>query len=188
MPALSSPAYRLRVAQLNPHRPLAVDIAPEAPARAALAQELDLLGLPALRLTGTLRAVGAQDWLLEGRILADVVQPCVVTLAPVAGHIDEALSRRWSPDPPIPEGEEAEMGDDEVEPLGAVIDLGAVLTEALVLALPPWPRAEGAELPADLTPDGAATEAKAEAESGAEAGRRKPFADLSALLARKPRQ
>lgn len=180
MSALSSPAYRLRVAQLNPHRPLPVDLAPDAGARAALAGEMGLLALPALRLTGTLRAVGAQDWLLEGRLLAEAVQPCVVSLAPVPAHLDEALRRRWSPDLALPEGEEAEMGDDEVEPLGAVIDLGAVLAEALALALPPWPRAPGAELPA---------EAGAEAEPGAEADdRRKPFADLSALLARKPRK
>lgn len=174
MPALSNPAYRLRVAQLNPHRPLAVDIAPDAPARAALAAEMDLLDLPALRLTGSLRADGAQDWLLEARLVADVVQPCVVTLAPVPAHLDEAIRRRWSPDATVPEAEEVEMGDDEVEPLGAVIDLGAVLAEALALALPPYPRAEGAALP------GEAPEPAAEAV-------RKPFADLSALLARKDR-
>ncbi len=173
MTALSSPANRLRVAQLNPHRPLEIDLAPDADSRAALAAGMGLLDLPALRLTGTLRASGSRDWLLEGRLVADVVQPCGITLAPVPAHIDEALRRRWSPDLAAPEAEEAEMGDDEVEPLGAVIDLGAVLAEALALALPPWPRAEGAELPGEAP--------------APEDGRRKPFADLSALLARKPR-
>ena len=174
MPALSSPALRLRVAQLNPHRPQAVDVSPDAAARAALVAEFGLLDLPMLRLTGTLSAQGSRDWLFEGRLEAEVVQPCVVTLAPVATRIDESLRRRWSPDLVAPEGEEVEMGDDEVEPLGAVIDLGALLTEALALALPAWPRAEGAELappPEDAGED-----------------RRKPFADLSALLARKGRE
>lgn len=178
MPALSSPAYRLRVAQLNPHRPLPVDLVPGAEERAALAAELGLLALPALRLTGALRASGSRDWELTGQVQAEVVQPCVVTLAPVPARIDEAVRRRWTPDLATPEAEEIEMGDDEVEPLGAVIDLGAVLAEALALALPPWPRAPGAELPAGTGPE-------AEPE---EDERRKPFADLSALLARKARE
>lgn len=173
MPALSSPALRLRVAQLNPHRPQGVDVRPDAAARAAFAEEFGLVDLPALRLTGTLSAQGSRDWLFEGRLEAEVVQPCVVTLAPVTSRIDESLRRRWSPDLTTPEGEEVEMGDDEVEPLGAVIDLGALLTEALALALPAWPRAEGAGLEAPPPEDAAES-------------RRKPFADLSTLLARKP--
>lgn len=174
MPALSSPALRLRVAQLNPHRPQAVDVTPDAAARAALAAEFGLIALPALRLTGALSAQGARDWLFEGRLRAEVVQPCVVTLAPVTSRIDESLRRRWSPDLTTPEGEEVEMGDAEVEPLGIVIDLGALLAEALALALPEYPRVEGAELGAAPPPEDAGEE------------RRRPFADLSALLARKP--
>lgn len=179
MPALSSPAYRLRVAQLNPHRPLPIDLAPGAEERAALAAELGLLALPALRLTGELRACGSRDWELTGQVQAEAVQPCVVTLAPVPARIDEAVRRRWTPDLATPEAEEVEMGDDEVEPLGAVIDLGAVLAEALALALPPYPRAPGAELPAEIA---------AGAEAAETEERRKPFADLSALLARKARE
>jgi len=51
------------------------------------------------------------------------------------------------------------MPDDETaEPLAAEIDLRAVMTEALALALPPYPRAPGAEaehrkaLPRDADP------------------------------------
>ena len=75
--------------------------------------------------------------------------------------------------PPEPEAEEAEMGDDELDVLGRVIDLGAVLAEALALALPAWPRAADAELP-DLAGAQAATEEV-----------RRPFAGLSDLLADK---
>lgn len=175
MPALSSPALRLRVAQLNPHRPHPVEVAPDADARKALADEFGMIALPMLRLTGALTAVGAQDWQFEGRLLAEVVQPCVVTLAPVTSRIDETLYRRWSPDLTDPEGEEVEMGDDEVDPLGTHIDLGALLTEALALALPAWPRAKGAALEPVLDAPPAED-------------RRRPFADLSALLARKGRE
>ena len=168
MPALSSPALRLRVAQLNPHRPHPVEVAPDADDRKALADEFGMIALPMLRLTGALTAVGAQDWQFEGRLLAEVVQPCVVTLAPVTSQIDESLRRRWSPDLTDPEGEEVEMGDDETEPLGAEIDLGAVLVEALSLAIPPFPRAPGATLEAPA----------------ADGDPRRPFAGLGALLKR----
>lgn len=176
MPArsvLSQPAWRLRVADLNPHRPRAVDLQPGADERAALAQEFGLLALPALRLRGELRAVGVTDWELQAELCAEVVQPCVVSLRPVRSRIDEPVRRRWTPEPPEPEAEEAEMGDDELDVLGRVIDLGAVLAEALALALPAWPRAADAELP-DLAGAQAATEEV-----------RRPFAGLSDLLADK---
>jgi uncharacterized metal-binding protein YceD (DUF177 family) len=76
-----------------------------------------------------------------------VVQPCVVTLAPVTTRIEEDVERRFLADPPpMPEGEVEMPGDESAEPLPDVIDLGAVLAEALALALPDYPRAEGAAL------------------------------------------
>jgi uncharacterized metal-binding protein YceD (DUF177 family) len=54
--------------------------------------------------------------------------------------------RRYLADWVEPEAEESEVPeDDSVEPLTEVIDAGAVLAEALALALPPYPRAPGAE-------------------------------------------
>lgn len=172
---LSVPAFRMRVADLNPRRPHRIEIVPDAGMRAALAEALGLIGLAALRLEGSLQAVGAQDWVLDARMEADVVQPCVVSLGPVSSHLSEDLHRRWTPDLPEPESDDAEMGDDEVDLLGPVIDLGAVLTEALILALPPWPRAQDAELPPDAIDE--------DDEGGP--GMRKPFADLSRLLSRR---
>ena len=56
----------------------------------------------------------------------------------IAGH---------GPDVTAPEGAEIEMPEDDTqEPLPEVIDLGAVMAEALALALPDYPRAPGAEL------------------------------------------
>lgn len=179
----ASAANRLRVANLNPHRAHAIDIRPDDAARAALAQELGLTALPAVRLDGTLSAQGAQDWLFEGRLRAEVVQPCVITLAPVKTRLDEAVRRLWSPDAAHSDAEEAEMGDDEIEPLGTVIDLNAVLAEALALALPLYPRAEGAGLAdADAAADGPA-DGPDDARDDADAGEtRRPFAGLKDLL------
>jgi uncharacterized metal-binding protein YceD (DUF177 family) len=76
-----------------------------------------------------------------------VVQPCVVTLEPVVTRLEEDVARNWVSDFEVPEAEEVEIPEAvEDEPLGAEIDLGAVMVEALALALPAFPRAEGAEL------------------------------------------
>lgn len=163
--------HRLRADRLPVRRVTQVDLAPDAEARARIAAALDLSALPEARLTGTLAPAPADAWAFEGRLVADVVQPCGITLAPVATRIDESLRRVWSPhaDTTPAGGEEAEMGDDETEPLGAEIDLGAVLVEALALAIPPFPRAPGAAL---------------EAPAGASDDARRPFAGLADLLKR----
>jgi uncharacterized metal-binding protein YceD (DUF177 family) len=73
------------------------------------------------------------------------VQPCVVTLAPVTTRIEEPVERRFRADlPEPPQGAEIEMPeDDALEPLPETLDLGRVMTEALALAIPEYPRAEG---------------------------------------------
>ncbi|MEY3003917.1 MAG: hypothetical protein RLZZ491_1093 [Pseudomonadota bacterium] len=122
-------------------------IEPEAPERAAMATALGLGALRKLRFAGQLIAEGRRDWRLEGQLGATVVQPCVVTAEPVTTRIDEPVLRRYLADLPEPEGDEIEMPeDDSAEPLPVSLDLMAVMTEALALALPLYPRAPGAEL------------------------------------------
>ena len=109
-----------------------------------------------------------------GQLGATVVQPCVVTLAPVVTRIEEPVGRSfvagWEP----PQGDEVELPEDvDTEPLGTAIDLGAIMVEALALALPAWPRAEGADLDeAVFTEPGKAPMTDDDA---------KPFAGLAAL-------
>ena len=80
-------------------------------------------------------------------MLAEVVQPCTITLEPVTTRIKETVTRHYLADMPEPEGDEIEMPeDDTLETLTDIIDVGQVMTEALALALPLYPRAEGAEL------------------------------------------
>ncbi len=91
---------------------------------------------------------------IDGRVVADIVQSCVVTLEPVAQHIDETIDLRL-----VPAGEEApavhevvvEVGDDEPETYaGSSIDVGALALEHVAMAIDPYPRVPGAELPAGL--------------------------------------
>ncbi len=166
-------SHRLRVAHLNPHQPTVLDLTPNAAARAAIAGALGLRDLPALHLRGEIRAEGEADWALTGEMRATAVQDSVVTLETVTTELRDDLHLRYSPHVRIPEGDEVEMGDADIEPLGPFIDAGAALVEALSLALPLYPRAPGAELPG------------AGDKPAPEDDRRKPFAGLGDLLARR---
>jgi len=137
----------LRVADLPQTAPTLFDLAPGAEARAALAGDLGLSALRKLRFDGRITASGKRDWLLEGHLGATVVQPCVVTLEPVTTRIDTRVRRLFLARMPGTETDEAEMPDDDsVEALGAWINPASVMAEALALALPLYPRKEGAEL------------------------------------------
>ncbi|MBV0911907.1 YceD family protein [Anianabacter salinae] len=136
---------RLRLSDLPAGETRAFVIEPDASERAAIAADLGILGLRKLRLEGRLIPDGKRDWRLEAVLGATVVQACVVTLDPVSTRIDEAVKRRYSANPPeVPEATEVEMPeDDTVEPLPETLELGAVMREALALALPPFPRKDG---------------------------------------------
>jgi len=124
-----------------------IRLEPDAQARARIAAALGLLALRKVRMQGRLIPEGRTDWRFEGTLGATVVQPCVATLEPVTTRIEAGLRRRYLADPPdLSEVDEAEIPeDDTIEPLPAVLDLGAVLVEELALNLPLYPRADGAE-------------------------------------------
>lgn len=137
----------VRVSDLARGKTRTVEIVLDAAARDRIAGDLGLLELRKLRLEGRLTPLGRRDWRFEGQLGATVVQPCVVTLAPVVSRIEEPVARSFVADWQPPEGDEVELPEDvDTEPLGAEIDLGAMMAEALALALPAWPRAEGADL------------------------------------------
>ncbi|TMV06494.1 DUF177 domain-containing protein [Ruegeria sediminis] len=141
----------LRVADLPQNAPTPFALRPDADALERLKQELGLLGLRKLSFSGEIRAQGKRDWVLTGKLGATVVQPCVVTLDPVTTRIETEVRRIYLADWKDPEGDEAEMpDDDEAEALGSEIDPGAVMAEALSLALPQYPRKEGAGLGATV--------------------------------------
>ncbi|MBC9247695.1 DUF177 domain-containing protein [Paracoccus sp. 11-3] len=144
---------RLRVAHLNPRAPTQFDLRPDSQTRIAIAQELGLLDLPKLQFKGAIRAEGGHGWEVTGQLTARVVQPCVITLKPVKTSLDEQVERHFSPHVAVPDGDEIEMLDETVEPLGQFIDLSAVMIEELTLALPEYPRADGAELAEDAVED-----------------------------------
>lgn len=166
---------RIRIGDLPQNRPQEFELRPDAPAMAALAADLGLVGLRKLSFKGTLSPEGRRDWRLDATLGATVTQDCVVTLAPVTTRLDEPVLRRYLADmPDTPEAEEVEMPeDDTIDPLPEVIDLEQVMAEALALALPLYPRAEGAELGETVLTEPGQTPLRDEDT--------KPFAGLAAL-------
>jgi uncharacterized metal-binding protein YceD (DUF177 family) len=166
----------LRTAGLAGRKPVRFDLQPDAAQSQALALVLGISGITALRFRGELRPAGRSDLELEARLQARVVQPCVITLAPVTTQIDETVRRRYLRDYVAPSEEETELPEDDSEPLPAIVDPGAVMTEALTLALPDYPRAPGAALgPVAVAPPGVAPLRDADL---------KPFAGLADLARR----
>jgi len=143
---VDNPSYArpLRVADLAARSVVAFDLVLDPAELADLAADVGADALRKLRFRGTLAPKGRQDWILAADMGVTVVQPCVVTLAPVTTRIDEAVTRSFLADMPQPADAEAKIPeDDTAEPLGPVIDPGLVLAEALTLALPLYPRASG---------------------------------------------
>lgn len=141
-PALTGP---VRVADLNARTGHDICLEPDAEARAAMADRIGIPAIRKLRLEGRIEAEGKHDWRFRGRLGATVVQDCVVTLDPVTTRIDVDVLRRFQAGYVPPEEDEIEMPeDDSLEPLGEMIDPDAILEEALVLALPLYPRKDGA--------------------------------------------
>lgn len=141
------PTLPLRVADLTKNRAKPISVEPSDADLALIAAELDLVSLKKVRLEGKLAPVGKTDWRLTAMVGATAVQSCVVTLAPVTTRIDDDFSWTYVKDMDVVDVSEVEMTEDEnTELLGPEIDLMAVLIEALALALPAYPRVDGAEI------------------------------------------
>jgi uncharacterized metal-binding protein YceD (DUF177 family) len=112
---------------------------------AALARRFDIPGVAAFSAEVTLRPEPGGVIRATGRLHAEVTQTCVVTLEPVAQTVEEAVDLRFLPPGQEPGDEPDEP--DEIPMEGHQLDLGEALAEQLALALDPYPRAPGAELP-----------------------------------------
>ncbi|MDO9060979.1 MAG: DUF177 domain-containing protein [Bradyrhizobium sp.] len=99
---------------------------------------------------------------VEGRVRARIGQTCVVTLDPIENEIDEPIDWIFAPPEQIPEMadlvEEAAESDvaipDPPEPIeNGVIDLGRIVTDALYLAVDPYPRKPDAVFEPPVVPE-----------------------------------
>jgi uncharacterized metal-binding protein YceD (DUF177 family) len=114
--------------------------------RAALAARFGILGIAALTARLRLEPEPGGSVRARGRLKAAVEQACVVTLDPVAQAVDAPLDLRILDEGEAP-GDDDPDSPDEIESAGGLVDLGEAVAEQLSLALDPYPRAPGAELP-----------------------------------------
>lgn len=124
----------------------------DAETRAALAERMGLLALHSFIGELSLRPVMEDCIAVRGHLRAVLEQACIVTLEPVPQRVEEPIAWRL-----LPSGMEATDGDDDpddIETEEGVADLGEALAQQLSLALDPYPRAPGAELPEQYRADG----------------------------------
>ena len=121
--------------------------------RRGLARRYGLIAIDGLAAEGLLRPEAAGRRVrLEGRLIADVVQTCVVSLDPVPAHIDVRFERLfgWEVNDEWEDGAGEEIFLDLGSELPAerlssdVLDLGETIAEQLALELDPYPRKPGA--------------------------------------------
>lgn len=99
---------------------------------------------------------------VTGRVRARVGQTCVVTLDPIENDIDEEIDLIFAPPEQVrqladlieeaQDDEEAEIPEPPEAIVNGVIDLGRLATDALFLAIDPYPRKPGAVFEPEVTP------------------------------------
>ena len=133
-----------------PETGLHVEIEAPPAAREAVAKLASVRELPRLSAVFdvTRRGAGAH---VSGRVDALVGQTCVVSLEPIESKVEEGIAVTFAP-----WADAAASGDEEPpEPLiGGTVDLGAIATEFLLLAIDPYPRKEGVQFAAPKPEEG----------------------------------
>ena len=149
-----------------------VSLEADSEQRAAIARWSEVEAVERFLVTTQLTKTGPASFRIAFALDADVVQACVVTLAPVRAHIARAFTRELTfvgrqrgADPILPP-----MEEDTPEAIESLhYDLAAPALEEYSLALDPYPRAPGAA----FAPP-----------AGAEDAPDNPFAALKALKKR----
>jgi uncharacterized metal-binding protein YceD (DUF177 family) len=162
-------SHEIEVAAL-PQEGRTFTLEPDSATKEKLARHADVLGVPELNVTLAVRptAAGAD---VTGELTGTVRQRCVVSLEEFDNPISEQIEVDFANDADDATPEDGEERDLELpDPIiDGKIDLGALATEFLVLAIDPYPRKPGAQMP-NLPGD--------EAENGSG---KSPFAGLSDL-------
>jgi uncharacterized metal-binding protein YceD (DUF177 family) len=141
----SVPIAVLQIPDTGLHRDLEADQA----TRAAMAEVAGLREI--ISANASLDVTPDRDgrFHVTGRVRARIGQTCVVTLDPIENDIDEPIDLMFAPPEQIPVladlVDEAADSDSEIpdppEPIeNGFIDLGRLATDALLLAIDPYPR------------------------------------------------
>lgn len=150
---------------------------------AALAKRFELVSIESLKAELTILVASNGEVTVRGPMHAEIVQRCVTTLEPVPEKIEDDVEVLFSPhisedDLPSNPDDLEDLSEDELmalldqpEPLvDGKIDVGEVVAQFLAVAMDPYPRKDGAELP-----DAVLSEEESDEE------RPNPFAKLAGL-------
>jgi len=138
-------------------RPLAVDkisaggieenLRADEKERTRLAKRFGLLALKDLQANLSVTPARGHMFAVKGRMEADVVQQCVVTLEPLHAHIHQDIDVLFAPPEMLeagPGAPHADMDEEETEAIvDGIIDLGELIAQHLGIALDPYPRKPG---------------------------------------------
>ena len=119
--------------------------------RAALAKQAGVLEVPKFSARVLLKKISPTRFELGFHLAADVIQACVVTLEPVAAHIEKDFTRELHFAPNLRRTAEKEIvldlgEDDAPEEIDSLhYELAGPLVEEFLLAIDPYPRAPGVE-------------------------------------------
>jgi uncharacterized metal-binding protein YceD (DUF177 family) len=147
------------------------ELVPDEETRKRLAEVANVVAIPALKVMLEVRPVGADAADVVGKLEGVVRQTCVVSLE----QFDNPVAENFSVDFAVNPESEAETDDEEeIEDLpdpiiDGKIDLGALATEFLILAVDPYPRKPGVAFETPVT------------EEPAPEPKRSPFEGLSGL-------
>ena len=115
--------------------------------RKAVADALNLVTLGALGFTGRIERRADGRYRITGHVKADLEQPCVVTLDPVAARIDEAVDVEFRPEQLKADANAVDVDLDsgpDIEPIvRGRLEIGRVVFETLSAGLDPYPRRAG---------------------------------------------
>lgn len=118
--------------------------------RAAVMSALELAGCGTIGAKYRVTPLGGGRYRLAGEVTAEVEQPCIVTLEPVASRLHERFDVEFWPEgevEPQQEGEAEALSAAEIEPIeDGRIDAGRIVFETIAAGLDPFPRKEGASL------------------------------------------
>lgn len=143
------PLVVAQIPEVGLHR----DIEADQPVRKAMAELAGLREILSASASLDVMPRGGGRFHVAGRVRARVAQTCVVTLDPIENDIDEPIDLMFAPPEQIPElsdlvddaAESEEEIPDPPEPIvNGIIDLGRLATDALFLAIDPYPRKPGA--------------------------------------------
>jgi uncharacterized metal-binding protein YceD (DUF177 family) len=155
------------------------ELVPDEETRKRLAEAADVISVPALKMLVEVRPVGKDAAEVVGKLDGVVRQACVVSLDEFDNQISENIAVDFAV---APESEAETDDEEEIEDLpdpivDGKIDLGALGTEFLILAVDPYPRKPGVEFSAPAAKEEAPPEPK-----------RSPFEGLSGLKERIKKQ